>query len=135
MDTQEKLNFTNQFGTITNSRIILNYSSGNEEILINQITSIVFEYKRNYFYIIGSFIMFGILLAFMLGDAGSLNWIALLIMLIFLFLFILIGIAHWIGHHNIVISVSGQNRKPLKVEFSKTKEGRQFVDAIKKVIF
>jgi hypothetical protein len=48
--------------------------------------------------------------------------------------FILSGIANWIGHHNIIINVSGQIKKPLKVEMAKTKEGRRFVEAIRESI-
>jgi hypothetical protein len=49
-------------------------------------------------------------------------------------LFLLLGIANYIGHHTVKINVSGNNRKPIKVEMSRSKEGKEFVMVIIKII-
>ena len=57
----------------------------------------------------------------------------LFIVLLIIFL-LLSGLANWIGHHNIVITIAGTERRPLKAELAKTREGRELVDAIRKAI-
>jgi hypothetical protein len=134
MDTSEKIIYSNTFGTVTDRRIILNHRSGTEDIPIEQISSITFQHKRNYFFAIGSFVAIAILLIpLFVNDyiPGSVTIISISGVLFF----ILSGISNWIGHHNIVVSLGGQNRKPLKVEMAKTRDGRQFVEAVKKSIF
>jgi heme A synthase len=135
METTEKVTYTNHFGTVTDKRLILNYKSGTEDIPIGQISSISFQHRRNYFFAIGSFVATVVLLIFMFSNLDNIRGAETLIILLLVLFFILSGIANWIGHHNIVVSAVGQNRKPLKVEMAKTKDGRQFVDAVKKSIF
>ena len=135
METTEKIIYTNTFGTVTDKRIILNHKSGTEDIPVGQISSIGFQHKRNYFSSIGSFIIGLGILFFMLSSLERIPGAAVLIFIILVIFAFLSGLANWIGHHEIVISTAGQNRKPLKVEMAKTKDGRQFVDAVKKSIF
>jgi hypothetical protein len=137
MELTEKLLFNNSFGSVTDKRIILNYKSGTEELPIRSISSISYIHKRNYFIVIPTFIIALYLICFItivgLADerlSGSEMFIALL----FFLLILLILIANWIGHHNIQISVGGINRKPLKFEKSKSKEGHEFVEAIKAAV-
>jgi hypothetical protein len=135
MENSENKIFTNTFGMVTDKRIILNYKSGAEDIPVEQISSISFQYKRNYFFAIGGFAIGIVALIFMLTNLSHLGGFEVLIIIIITILGLLSGLANWIGHHNIVISTSGKNRKPLKVEMAKTRDGRQFVDAVKKVLF
>lgn len=134
MEKKEKLIFSNNFGSVSDKRVVLNYKSGSEEIPIGQITSISFQRIRNYFFAIASFVMIILILLALTRFWGFNGGVYVVIAILILFL-ALSGLANWIGHHNIVISAAGQNRKPLKVEMSKTMEGRQFADAVKKEIF
>lgn len=135
MAIAEKVIYTNNFGTVTDKRVILIYKSGTEDIPISQISSIAFQHRRNYFFAIGGFVTGLIAIIFMLGNIEHLPGTAVLMIILLVILALLTGIANWIGHHDIVISTGGQNRKPLKVEMAKTRDGRQFVDAVKKSIF
>ncbi len=135
MESTEKTLYTNTFGTVTDKRVILNYRSGREDIPLGQISSISLQHKRSYIFAIGSFVATIVILIFIFGNANQIRGTETLILLFIVLIFILSGIANWIGHHDIIIGTAGQNRKPLKVEMAKTKEGRQFVEAIKKAIF
>jgi hypothetical protein len=135
MDTNENVIYTNHFGTVTDKRVILNYKWGTEDIPIGQISSVGIEHKRNYFFAIGSLVATILILIFMFGNLDNIRGAETLIIVSLVLIFILSGLANWVGHHHILISTGGQNRKPLKVEMAKTKDGRQFVDAVKKVIF
>lgn len=135
MENSENKIFTSTFGMVTDKRIILNYKSGTEDIPVGQISSISFQHKRNYFFAIGGFAIGIVALIFMLTNLSHLGGIEVLIIIVITILGLLSGLANWIGHHNIVISTSGKNRKPLKVEMAKTRDGRQFVDAVKKALF
>jgi hypothetical protein len=137
METTEKIIFSNVFGTVTDKRIILNFKNGSEDLPIGQITSVGFQHIRNNFMTFFSFscAMLGLLGLYMLftiyhGLGGG----ETLIILIIVIFAILSGIANWIGHHTIIISSGGMNRKPIKVEMSKTREGKEFVNAIKRMI-
>lgn len=135
METNEQILFSNSFGSVTDKRIILNYKSGTEDLPIGQITSVSYQHSRNYVSAIGSFLIclvgfgFGFMLLLNKGPA-----VVLLIILLIVILALLAGIANWIGHHNIQISAGGKDRKPLKVEMAKTREGREFVDAVKRAV-
>ncbi|MBM3456197.1 MAG: hypothetical protein FJX80_13820 [Bacteroidetes bacterium] len=134
METTEKILFSNSFGSVTDKRIILNYKSGTEDLPIGQITSVSYQHKRNYVFAIGSFLItIGGLVA-MLENISHTGGAEVLIILLFVIIALLSGIANWIGHHNIQISAGGKDRKPLKAEMSKTREGREFVDAVKRAV-
>ena len=134
METNEKILFSNSFGSVTDKRIILNYKSGTEDLPIGQITSVSYQHKRNYAFAIGGFLItIGGLLA-MLANIRHIGGAEVLIILLFLIVALLSGIANWIGHHNIQISAGGKDRKPLKAEMSKTREGREFVEAVKRAV-
>ena len=126
MDILEKFVFSNAFGTITDKRVFLNYKWGTESIPLDQVNTVSFLHKRNYFFEIGS------LGAIVMTPMYFANTITVIIIVLF---FLLSGIANWIGHHYIVVRVGGQNKKPLKVEMAKIKDGKQFVEALKKSIF
>ena len=134
MDTNEKIIFSNTFGSVTDKRIILNYKSGTEDIPVGQITSISYQHKRNYFFSIGGFLFGGGGLLGMLANINKFNGVVVLVILLLVIMGFLSGVANWIGHHNIIISVGGKDRKPLKAELSKTKEGREFVEAVKRAV-
>ncbi len=134
METNEKLLFSNSFGSVTDKRIILNYKSGTEDLPIGQITSVSYQHKRNYVFAIGGFLIsLGGLVA-MLANIRYVGGAQALITLVGIIFFLLSGIANWIGHHNIQISAGGNDRKPLRAEMSKTREGREFVDAVKRIV-
>lgn len=134
METNEKILFSNSFGSVTDKRIILNYKSGTEDLPVGQITSVSYQHKRNYVFAIGGFLItIGGLVA-MLANISNIGSAEVLIILLFIIVAMLSGIANWIGHHNIQISAGGKDRKPLKAEMSKTREGREFVDAVKRAV-
>lgn len=138
LDQNEHLQFSNTFGSVTDKRIVLNYKNGSEEIPIGQITSISFQKARNTFMSIFSFIISILLIVYIITIVNSRNsagGIFVLIASLIFILSVLSGIANWIGHHNIAISAGGKDRKPIKVEMSKTREGKDFVNAIKKLLF
>lgn len=135
MESNEQTQFSNQFGVVTSKRITLRYKTGNEDIALNQISSISLQHKRNTVLAYLGFGICALLLLFMINTIHRLGGAEVLIMMLFAILALLAGLANWYGNHDIVISASGTNRKPLKVEFSKTKEGREFVNAVKKAVF
>ncbi len=134
METNEKILFSNSFGSVTDKRIILNYKSGTEDLPVGQITSVSYQHRRNYVFAIGGFLIsLGGLIA-MLANISNIGGAVVLIVLLFIIVALLSGIANWIGHHNIQISAGGKDRKPLRAEMSKTREGREFVDAVKRAV-
>jgi hypothetical protein len=135
METEEKLIFTNLFGSVSNKRIILNYKSGTEDIPVGQITSVSFKHKRNYFFAIVGYAFGIVLLGFMFFNINNLTGVEVLIIVILYVIALISGLANWIGHHNILVKTTGQNIKALKVEIAKTKEGRKYVEAVKEVVF
>ena len=138
LDQNEHLKFSNTFGSVTDKRIVLNHKNGSEEIPIGQITSISFQKARNIFMSIFSF-LFSILIILwivtVINSRSPEGSVIVLIASVLLIVSVLSGIANWIGHHNIVISAGGKDRKPIRVEMSKTREGKDFVNAIKKLLF
>jgi hypothetical protein len=134
METNEKILFSNSFGSVTDKRIILNYKSGTEDLPVGQITSVSYQHRRNYVFAIGSFLISLGGLITMLANISNIGGAEVLIILLFLIVALLSGIANWIGHHNIQISAGGKDRKPLRAEMSKTREGREFVDAVKRAV-
>jgi hypothetical protein len=134
METNEKLLFSNSFGSVTDKRIILIYKSGTEDLPIGQITSVSYQHKRNYFFAIGGFLISISGLLATLANISHIGGLEVLIIFTFVIVALLSGFANWIGHHNIQISASGKDRKPLKVEMSKTREGREFVEAVKRAV-
>ncbi|GJM29233.1 MAG: hypothetical protein DHS20C17_18680 [Cyclobacteriaceae bacterium] len=135
METEETLLHSNTFGTVSNKRIIVNTKSGAEEIPVRQVSSINFKRQRNYFFAIGGLGLGTVLLAAVIIYAREFGGPELLITLVISLIAILSGIANWIGHHVITISTSGIDRKPIKVEMSKTQEGVEFVKAVRNTVF
>jgi hypothetical protein len=133
MENNEKVLFSNAFGTVTDKRVILNYKSGTEDIPVTQITSVSYQHRRNYLFSIFSAII-GLGTIALILSAGRLGSAEVLVFLFIIVVAFLSGVANWIGNHVIIISTGGNNRKPLKVEMSKTKEGRDFTNAIKQVV-
>lgn len=136
METKETILFKNKFGMVTDKRVTLAYKSGDEDIPLNQITSVSLKHQRNYFFATLSFASSVFIIAILFSDKvsklGALQGALFVVILIFLGLS---GIANWIGHHNIIISSGGKDRKPLKVELAKTKEGREFVNKVNKALY
>lgn len=138
LEQDERLHFSNLFGSVTDKRIVLNHKNGSEEIPIGQITSISFQKARNTFMSIFSFLFSILIIVYMvavINSRSSEGSIIVLIASVLLIVSVLSGIANWIGHHNIVISAGGKDRKPIRVEMSKTREGKEIVNAIKKLLF
>ncbi|HAR20619.1 MAG TPA: hypothetical protein DCR46_08145 [Cytophagales bacterium] len=126
--------FKNSFGSVTNKRVVLQYKNGTEDIPISQISSISFQRKRNHFLSFGSFVI-AIALACILGiQLENASGVEVLILFVLIVFSLFSGIANRVGHHEILISAGGKDRKALKVEFAKTKDGLEFVDAIKKTL-
>jgi len=134
METNEKILFSNSFGSVTDKRIILNYKSGTEDLPVGQITSVSYQHSRNYVFAIGGFLICVGGLVAMFANISNIGGAEVLIILLFIIVALLSGIANWIGHHNIQISAGGKDRKPLRAEMSKTREGREFVAAVKRAV-
>jgi hypothetical protein len=134
MDNQNMTAFKNHFGMIKDQMLTLNHKNGTEEIPITKVTSVGFEHHRSLFFGIGG-LAIGFIGAYMMAfEFQHLGGTEVLTGTLFLLIAILGGIANLIGHHEIRISVSGNDRKPIKVEMSKTKEGVEFVSALRKAI-
>jgi len=132
METNEKILFHNSLGSVTDKRIIINYKDGAEDVPLGQITSVSYRHTRNYFFAIGGFILSIVALTVKVSKINLLDGAGMLILVIVLVISLLSGIANWIGHHNIVISVGRKDRKALKAEMSKTSDGREFSHAVKR---
>ena len=131
---KENLMFSNVFGSVTTKRISLNYKNGTEDLPIDHVTSISYKHKRNFIIAIGSCIVSIGAIISLFNHTGAVDFgDGAFIIMVFL-LSLLISISCWIGHHDIIISVAGKNRKPIRVMMSKTKEGREFVEAVKKSV-
>lgn len=133
MENSEKIVFTNNFGTVSDKRVILHTKNGSEDIPIDKISSVAFERKRNIpvgivFFLVG----IGIIAEIMaMGMFGLPSYMILVGIAVFLF-FGLAGLAYIVGNYRIKLNVSGVDRKPVKVEMAKTKAGLEFSDAIRK---
>jgi hypothetical protein len=133
MDNNEKIIFSNSFGTVSDKRIIVNYRNGSEDFPLKQISSVSFERKQNIPLAIVYFLIgIGILISvFNMHEVPG----AMIVIALVLFIFcILVGVAYYLGNYQIKLSAAGQDRKPIKVEMSKTKEGREFSDSIRQQI-
>lgn len=135
MDIKETVRFQNQFGSVSDKRVTLNYKTGSEDISLPQISSVSLQHKRNYFPAIGGGVLAVAIVFYMIGNLARLGGAEVLIMILFILFMGLLSVANWFGHHNIIVGSGGQNRKPLKVEFSKTRDGRLFVEAVKNEVF
>ncbi|MFN4892340.1 MAG: hypothetical protein ACK5G0_01080 [Bacteroidota bacterium] len=116
-------NFTNEFGSITDKKLTINYKNGSEEILIEHISSVSFNYTRNYvgifigiaLVVFGTFnVRVGKFEALILAGAG-----------------LLVSIANWVPDYTLTISVAGVNRKPIKIKNSKKNEGLALANALR----
>lgn len=133
METNERILFTNSFGTVSDKRIILNLKNGAEDIPVQKISSISFKRKRNIpvgiiFFLVGIGSIVEIMSA---GKFGLPSYMIIIGIVVFLF-FGLAGLAYIVGHYQIRINVSGVDRKPIKVEIAKAKAGYEFTEAIRK---
>lgn len=133
MEHNEQIIFNNSFGTISNKRVILNYKNGSEDIPIRQISSIAFERNRSIF-LATIFIVSSILILIGLAQIRSVSDGIIVLAIIFFILFMLIGIAYYIGNHLIELNISDSGKKIIKVEMAKKQEGKAFFNAIRKQI-
>ncbi|MBN4071350.1 hypothetical protein JYT72_02450 [Crocinitomix catalasitica] len=127
--------FSNDFGSITREKVTLNYKSGLTSIPIKKITSISVERKRNLFFAFFGFATSIAMVALILFDSIPLNGLIVTVIIIVGLLGLLVGLAHWIGPHEISFAGASENIKPLKIEMSRTKEGQDFYRALEKQIF
>lgn len=133
MDNNEKIIFNNSFGTVSDKRVIVNYKNGSEDIPIKQISSVGIERKQNIFLAIIYFVIgIGVLVG--IFNMREVPGAMIVVALVFFLFCVLVGVAYYIGNHQIKLSTAGVERKPIKVEMSKTREGREFSNAIKKQI-
>ncbi len=131
LNTDEKIIVANSFGTVTNQRVQFNLITGIKELPVKQVYSASFNKKNNriliIIYILSAFGILGSL--FLLENYIELiknNFVAILL----LTSFSVIAMFQFIGYHLIKINEVGDERIIIKVNFSKTKEGREFVDAL-----
>ncbi len=133
MDNSKKIIFTNSFGTVSDKRIIVNAKNGSEDFPLKQISSVSFERKQNIplaiiYFIVGIGILIGIF------NMHEVSGAVIVVALVFFLFCALVGVAYYIGNYQIKLSAAGQSRKPIKVEMAKTREGREFADAIRRQI-
>jgi len=134
MQNEETLIVSNTLGIVTSKRVSLHYKSGSRDIPVNQISSVGFERKRNYFWVIGGVVLLAIGIVGIIST-NHLGGSELMVLSVVALLGLLIFIAHVIGHYNLVVSSSRAQLKPLRVEMSKTDEGKELFIAIHKVVF
>jgi hypothetical protein len=133
MSTEEKVVFNNGLGTITDKRAIFNFKGGTEDVPIKQITSVSFERKQNIPLAIIYFAVCLIIL-FAIGNLHDVQGGVIVFGILGIVFFGLIGVAYYIGNYYIKISTAGQDMPPMKVEMAKTKDGREFTDALRRQI-
>ena len=133
MDESEKLIFNNDLGSVTDKRVIIFNKSETKSFLINHILSVSLERKNNIFLAIVNFLVsiisFISLYVFRLAE-----WYILLILLIFGIVFLAICLAYYLGNYYLQISSGIEKIKPIKIEMSKTKEGKLLFNAIYSII-
>jgi len=130
MDNNEKILFSNSFGTVSEKRIILNRKNGAEDIPLQNITSISFERKRNITVAVIYFVVaIGILIEF--TYFASVPGYLIVISVVLVLLLLLAGAAYLVGHYRIKYSLSGVDKKPVKVEMAKATQGYEFINAVK----
>ncbi len=130
MESKENIFFSNQFGTVSDKRIILNYKTGSENLPIRQVSSVKFHHRRRI--ILGSILFLLSLSAvlFLYLDGLDFQYIESFIAIGVFALTFPWAIYSWIGTRYILISVGGRNRKRLKVSRTKVKEGKEYVSAV-----
>ena len=130
MESKENIFFSNQFGTVSDKRIILNYKTGSENLPIRQVSSVKFYHRRRI--ILGSILFLLSLSAvlFLYLDGLDFQYIESFIAIAVFVLTFPWAIYSWIGTRYILISVGGRNRKRLKVSRTKVKEGKEYVSAV-----
>jgi hypothetical protein len=133
MEGEEKVVFNNGLGTITDKRAIFNFKGGTEDVPIKQITSVSFERKQNipialFYFVICLLILYGI------GTMNEVQGSLIVIGIVAVVFCGFVGVAYYIGNYYIKISTAGHDRPPMKVEMAKTKDGREFTDALRKQI-
>ena len=133
MENNEKIIFTNSFGTVSDKRVIVNYKNGSEDFPLKQISSVSFERKQNIPLAIIYFIV-GVGILVSIFNMQEVPGTMIVVALVFFLFCVLVGVAYYIGNHQIKISAAGQSHKPIKVEMAKTREGREFSDAIRRQI-
>jgi hypothetical protein len=118
-----KILFENSFGIITETSAILKYNNGTKSFSIAEISYVSFQKESNTLSAIFGLV---VTIAGLLLLSSDINMLS-----VFVSVFgILILLANYLGHHNIVINIQGADQKPLKVEMAKTKEGKDFVVAL-----
>lgn len=133
MDSNENIIFTNSFGTVSDKRITVNFKNGSEDFPLKQISSVSFKRKQNIpiaviYFIAGFAILIGVF------NMHAVPGAMMVVALVFFLFCALAGFAFYIGNYQIKLSAAGKDRKPIKVEMQKTKEGREFSDAIRRQI-
>ena len=141
MEKGEKIIVANEFGTVSNEKVIVNMSNSREiHIPLKQIYSISFRRKHNiipaifYFVLcisllIGVFIIEGIPELF-----DSIPKAYVIIAILITSILFLVSMFQYMGHHIIRINEVGDDRKFIKVKLSKTKDGREFSQAIEHLL-
>lgn len=126
--------FSNYFGTITDKRVTIKHKNGSQDIPLNQVTSVSFFRKQNKPFAIINFIISLVVLIVPFTRQHHIDTGLVIAGIILFIIFVLNGIANYLGNHQIIISTAGKELKPVKVEMSKTSEGREFSDALRKQI-
>lgn len=119
----ETTNFTNEFGSITDKKVTINYKNGSEEIILSQISSVSFNYRRNYI---------GISIGLALIVFGAFNVkVGKVEALVLAGVGLLVAAANWIPEYKLTISVGGVDRKPIKIKNSNKDQGLAFANQLK----
>lgn len=131
---EEKILVSNSLGVVTSKRVTFNLKEGREDISLTQVTSVSYEKRQN---ILMASLCFLVAVVMLIGvfQMPAVPGSVIVVVLILFILFALLGTAHYIGNYYMRISISGVDRPLMKVEMSKTKEGREIIDAIRAQIF
>lgn len=134
---EEKIIVANDFGTVSTKRVMLKVSNTEASIPIKQIYSISFRRKHNFS--LGILYLF-ISIAVLIGElyiensyeteGVSMPKLISVLTLILILLFFIVSMTYFIGHHLIRINEFGDDRKKIKVDLFKTRQGKEYYEAI-----
>ena len=131
----ESILFSNALGSISSKSIKLYRKNSSEEILTQQITAIEFKRCRDYLRGVISAVLFMFFTFTFFGSSGQYGTVEIAIFLVLVLFTFLMCIASFIGHHEIIISTSGGQIKPFRIEMSKTKEGVEFYQKLRSILY
>ncbi len=130
MENGEKILFNNDFGMVSDKRLVLNYKVGSEIIPIKHLSSIQYRYRKRIFLAILMSLLTIAGIIFAVQNIVFLQEEIRLVMIGLSAIFFTIAIFLWIGTRQIIVSVGGINRKRMRVNMKNTLAAKEFVYAV-----